>query len=132
MRTQISINARAFLNYFLKLKKNPVLSVGLWRLLKNVRTRPHSVEFRRCVMEALYRPNTYALCLNFKTYSFAYWAGASYIAVGMLLLYLRFSVALSYSFTHLRVVCCHFCCDMSLFQVHVACRNFTLTASPCN
>lgn len=128
MRTQISINARAFLNYFLKLKKKSCAFRGSVKIIEE---RSNATTF--CWISKMRHggPNTYALCLNFKTYSFAYWAGASYIAVGMLLLYLRFSVALGYSFTHLRVVCCHFC-DMSLFQGHVACRNFTLTASPCN
>ena len=25
------------------------------------------------------------------------------------------------------VVCCHFCCPMSLFQAYITCQNFTLT-----
>ena len=37
-----------------------------------------------------------------------------------------FSVAVAVS-AHLCVVCCHFCCPMSLFQAHVACLNLTLT-----
>ena len=37
-----------------------------------------------------------------------------------------FSVTVPVS-SHLCVICCHFCCPMSLFQGLVACWNFTLT-----
>ena len=43
-----------------------------------------------------------------------------------ILLFALFSVAVAVAVavsTHLCVICRHFCCPMSLFQGHVACRN---------
>ena len=53
----------------------------------------------------------------------------SLLVLIFLLLYLCFSLLLL-QFQPIFVVCRHFYCPMSLFQDHVACRNFTLTGPP--
>ena len=67
---------------------------------------------------------------QFREFICGYWGlkgwGGCHVAVGILLLYLHFSLSLS-QFQPIFVVCHHFCCPMSLFQGHVACQNFTLT-----
>ena len=66
--------------------------------------------------------------LNFKTCHFTYKRGC-YVTVSILLMY--FSVAVTV-LTHLCFVCSHFCCPGSLFQGHVACRNFLTPTGPHN
>ena len=67
---------------------------------------------------------------QFREFVCGYWGfkgwGGCHVAVGILLLYLHFSLSLS-QFQPIFVFCHHFCYLMSLFQGHVACQNFTLT-----
>lgn len=65
---------------------------------------------------------TYVLSLNFQTCRFAHWR-ESHVALGVFTIVFAifpFAVAVS---TQLSVVYRHFCCPISLFQGHVACRT---------
>ena len=66
--------------------------------------------------------------LNFKTLHFMCKRGC-YVTVSISLMYFSAVVTVS---THLCVVFHHFCCPTSLFQGHVACRNFLTPRGPHN
>ena len=59
---------------------------------------------------------------NFITFPFVYREGSP-IGVGILPFYLRFSLSLSQFQLIFASFYGHFCCPMSLFESHVACRN---------
>lgn len=72
---------------------------------------------------------TYVLSGNFKTCHFMYWGG-SHVSVGILPLYLQFSVAITVSI-HFCVICCHLHCPMVLFEFHVTCWNLPQQGLSC-